>query len=181
MMNKYLYITMFLLLLTMNVFLLYTNIERQNEINVLNAQKKSFDQRSLVGLGEIDSLKHSEVQFKGAGFFLSIFIPPASCSSCLEFEVPNINNLYDEHSEKVEVYILGQNDKFLNTYGFTHNVMVINPMEPVFDEEFNFMNPVAVLTDSLGVVHDFYVAEVGNVKASDRFYKRMDSFFNAIY
>lgn len=167
-------------LLGLNVFLLYTNIQRQNEINNLRSVQSKVTTASAVTLSKDASLIHPDIILNRTGLTFSIIVPQNSCSSCLEFEVPNINELYQEYPEQVQVYVLGQNERFLFPYGFTNQVPVIDPMKPVFDHEFDFMNPVAVVTDSDGIIHNFYAAEVGNAEKSDRFYKKMDRFLNAV-
>lgn len=165
----------------LNLFLLYTNVQRQNEINNLRSSNSKTTAASTPILSKEATLIHPDIALKPDGLSFSIIVPQNSCSSCLEFEVPNINDLYREYPDQVQLYILGQDEQFLSPYGFTHTSQVIDPMKPVFDHEFDFVNPVAVITDSEGIIHKFYAAEVGNVEKSDRFYKRIESFFNAIY
>lgn len=167
-------------LVGLNVFLLYTNIQRQNEINNLRSVHSKATTASAPTLSKDASLIHPDIILNPTGLTFSIIVPQNSCSSCLEFEVPNLKELHKKHSKQVQVYVLGQNERFLFPYGFTSQVPVVDPMKPVFDHEFDFMNPVAVVTDSAGTIYDFYVAEVGNVEKSDQFYKKMDRFLNAI-
>jgi hypothetical protein len=170
-------------LTALNIFLLYTNVQRQNEINTLRSVQsiKPTTTSSAPSLSKDATLIHPDIALQTEGLTVSVIVPQNSCSSCLDFEVPNINKLYNQHSEEVQVYILGQNERFLAPYGFKHTARVIDPMQPVFkNQEFDFMNPVAVVSDAEGTIHNFYAAEVGNKEKSDRFYARMDRFLNAI-
>lgn len=153
-------------------------MQRQNTINGLRSAKTT--NVSTPTLSEDATLTHSDITLNPKGFTVSIIVPQSSCSSCLEYEAPNINELYKKHPEQVRVYILGQNARLLSPYGFEYSARAIDPRNRVFDSEFDFMNPVAVVTGPEGTIHNFYAAEVGNIEKSNRFYARMDRFLNAV-
>jgi|SRR5690554_2413074 len=173
----YFYILSIVLLLSMNIFLMYSNIKAKETLKTFIANSELIiHNKSLSG----QKLIHPDIDLNKKGLTLSILVPNTSCSSCLEFEVPNMNELYEKYKSQVKVYILGQNSNYLKSYGFKYPVKVIDRVDPIFDMDYEFSNPIALLTSSNGYIYDDYVAEVGNSIKSFDFYNRMSSFLNEI-
>lgn len=105
-------------LLACNIFLLYTNIDRQNEINALVAAQ-NVEPETTITAGEIlaqnTKVIHPEVILPNTGVSLVVFFTIRSCSSCLEYEVPNLNTFYEQFSENTEAYLITGGKPFLKS------------------------------------------------------------------
>lgn len=172
-------------LLTCNVFLLYTNIDRQNEINALATVQNVEPETTMLSAGEIldqnTKIVHPEVALPKTGVSLVVFFTIRSCSSCLEYEVPNLNSFYNQFPENTEAYLITGGKPFLEKYGATFDAKIISPADSVFNASIPVDNSVAAVVDSSGTVQSIYLSEVGNKPKSDRFYERMNTFFNSLH
>ncbi|MTI88518.1 MAG: hypothetical protein FH748_11170 [Balneolaceae bacterium] len=162
-----------------NFFLLYSNVKIKKNLSILKEDQVKNYPFLNYDLSSTVSIIHPDVILKEEGVSLSIFIPENSCASCLEFEIPNINEFYIKNSERTEIYIIGKNN-VIDDFNTDFQYNIISNDQAIFDKKISFSNPLAVLLDSKGKVYDFYIAETNKSGKSYNFYQRMDSFFKEV-
>ena len=166
------------ILIVLNIFLLYSNVDRQNQIDLL---KSGFSNQDRTGeILNATTISHSGVELTPRKISLLVFFPDISCSSCMEYEVRNLNSMYKKFYSHIQVYVIGRDSTLLDRYGSEFPVSLIHSSESVFDADIQFVNPFVVLTDPEGNLHTFYLSEADNYEKSNRFWQRMEVFFKAI-
>ncbi|MEX0779013.1 MAG: hypothetical protein WD491_08990 [Balneolales bacterium] len=182
--KSYPYIIAILCVSIFNIFLLYTNADYRKHIEQLYSQvqfQEALEYQSYSSVVNNARITHSGIKLRDSGMSLLVFFTDRGCPSCIESEILNLQDFYNKHPQNIQAYLLSSNESFTSLYEVNFPLKVINPNETILDEELNFDNPVAILTDSNGMVQNIYVAEVGNKEKSSNFYKRMTSFFNSIH
>lgn len=162
----------------LNVVLLYFNIDLQNKIENAAAESSSW---GFEQAGESTArIMHPEVSTPDSSLSLMVFLTDKGCMSCVENEVRNLNEFHKKFNEHLQVYILAPDTAYLEQLYVTFPVKPINPEEAVLDREFNFMNPVALVTDANGMVQMINVSEVGKPGKQNSFYERTSSLFQSV-
>ena len=172
-------IVIIIILVGFNVFLLSKDSNLENRVESLNSLVETQEnQLSIMRQSQnIDTLSDDFLKLPGSDISLLVFFPTSSCSSCLIYEVQNFNNFYSKYQPRARAYVLGSDRSVLERSGaeFLFQTMAIKKF--VMQTGINHTNPIALLVDSNGMVHDTYLAEVGNETKSNRFYERMRSLF----
>ncbi len=186
-MKKIYFIIVIALLAGLNIFLLYTNLQRQNIINELKAvqlraQNENVESENIKQFISKDvRLTQPEVALPDVGPELYVFFTIRSCGNCLRYEIPNLNEFYKKYPEKTNVYLLTKGGRFLKEdYGAIFPVTIIDPAKPIFNVTVNFSNPIAVLVDPSGTVYTIYYSQVGNKTKCNLFYNNMNQLFQVI-
>ncbi|MEX0780993.1 MAG: hypothetical protein WD037_14735 [Balneolales bacterium] len=177
------YIIAILILSGFNISLLYINFDQQKNIDYLHSQIHFEQGLEFQGYSSVfynSKIVHPEIELRDSGMSLLVFFTDRGCPSCLEYEIPNFAQFFNEHGQYTQAFLLSNNDSFTSRYEVNFPLNVISPTEGLLDTELDFDNPVAILTDSNGIIQHIYVAEVGNREKSDRFYERMTSLFQAV-
>ncbi len=167
-------------MIVLNIWLLYS-------INQKNRVIEEFENRKDLNnwkFETVDStllyLSHHDVVLSNDPLRLNVFFSDQGCQSCIEDEVNLINKFNAEHPNLLNVYLLTAKAPTYLSRMFEANFdyKVIDPRINVFDGDFEFVNPIAVLVDSLGLVHRLHKAEVANSSKSEEFYRQMRKFFS---
>lgn len=165
-----------------NVILLFQKINLQNQVESLNSlvvtQKNQLS--SINQLSNTEKLSDDFLKLPDSDISLLIFFPISSCSSCLIYEVRNFNNFYSDYETQAGAYLLGDDSSNLERSGTEFPFQSISIKKFVLQTGINHTNPIALLVDSNGMIHDTYLAEVGNETKSNRFYQRMTSLFQSV-
>jgi len=178
------------LLLFLNLWLLYTNMERQEQIEFLNAEvqklnlenEQSTKSWSFEAVGENPArLIHPGVPQAEQSVSLSVFFTDKGCSYCVEYEVQIINKLYEKYKNKLRIYLLSHNDTFLKRlYDAEFPYKNIDPEKKLLDNDFDFSNPIALVTDENRLVQLIHIAEQDNEEKSHLFYTRISSLLESL-
>mgnify|MGYP003565251188 CR=1 FL=1 len=181
MMNKATFLTVTIALVLLNIFLMITNVERQNEVESLldfiEQNHKNLDEFIIEG----GRVTHPEIDYDNdSDFTLLIFIPEKSCPDCLIYEIPNLNSFHKEYTEHVDVFVIGNNKEFLNQYEAEFSALLLETNSVITEPQMDHLNPYAYLVDSKGNIQSMYYAEVGNERKSKLFYQRMGDFIETI-
>ncbi len=181
MVNKNIYYFAILFLLSLlNLFLLYTNVERQNAINALNSQLIYYE--DYVHRNEAEfSIINEALQFPDKNLFLITLFTDRGCASCLNYEIPNAETFSSAFNDRHRVFLVSDDDIFLKHRGVGFAYSVFDTYDHILNTEFTFSGTAAFLVDGNGVIHDVYIAEIGNQEKSDQFYSRMHSLFNSVF
>lgn len=159
---------LFIVLILTNIYILNDNIRLKSKISSLEELYVVNNPITMYDMVSTISILHSEVKMESEDILLSIFIPENSCTSCLEFEIPNISNLYSKFPEKVNVYVI-EGSHILDGFVFDFTPNQIRDEEVIFDQEIEFSNPLAVLSNNEGEVLRFYIAEISRPNKSYNF------------
>ncbi|MTI88316.1 MAG: hypothetical protein FH748_10140 [Balneolaceae bacterium] len=184
------FVLIIILLGLLNVWSLYTNNQRQAQID---SYKSQIQKMSLFGKGTNPDwgfekvgktpakIVAPEVDIKKEGLTISIFFTDRGCLTCVENEVKNINQLFQDHTSKLNVYLMSHNKSYLSRlFGAKFVYKNLDPEVKVLDNDFDFGNPVVLITDVNGLVHRIHIGEKENVKKSDQFYKELDSLLSSL-
>ena len=169
-----------LILVLLNLWLLYNNNHKNKVIEELGVKIGKAE----WGYENTDNvllyLSHEEVQTPSDEVNLVVFFSDQGCQSCIKDEVSFLNTFNEKSPHRFEAYLLTQKAPTYLSRMFDANFeyKVINPLLNVFDSDFEFVNPIAVLVDSTGLVHRIHKAEVGNNRKSEEFYDQMREFFD---
>lgn len=178
-MKKLIVIASIFILCGFNGLLLYTVSSLQDRIKTSKQQILRSEHHKLQTLHL--RISNSSIKLPDSGLALSIFFSEEGCRFCVEHEIQNLNKFYDLYTKYVHVYLLGYNKSYLHRlFGATFPYVVITPGKPIFNTKFILTNPVAVLTDSIGMVHQMYLTEKGKQQKSDQFYHRMRLLFSSL-
>lgn len=179
-----------LILLGFNIWLLYTNDKRQEQIDLLNSQIQSLNTVTKANSTDwgieqegntIARIIHPEVHLNTEGTTLSIYFTDQGCSFCIENEVENLNKLWKKYPQKIKIFLMSYNKFFLKRlYGAVFSYKVIAPEEKLLDNNFSFANPIAILSDENNIVQLLHIAEKDNEVKSDKFYQRMNSLLESL-
>lgn len=174
--NKVIFLALIIALVGINIFAMYTNVERQNEINSLKSEiNQNIFRLNLLKDGEV---KHSGVVRNESRLSkLFVFIPQSSCGSCLDYEIPNLNEFYESYGERTEVYLVGNQTSVLENYGAEFDYKIIDPSENIFNYNLTFLNPIIVLVNGNNEMIYLYLSDVNGEEKSNSFYNKMDILF----
>lgn len=176
------HLVVIIILAGFNIVLLFQINNLQNRVESLNSLVETQEnQLSIVRQAQnIDTLSDDFLKLRDSGISLLVFFPTSSCSSCLIYEVRNFNNFYSKYQTRARAYLLGSDRSVLERAGAEFLFQSIAIKKFVLQTGINHTNPIALLVDSNGMVHDTYLAEVGNETKSTRFYQRMTSLFGSM-
>lgn len=185
-MNSKLKVLTFLvvILTLLNVWLLYANNARQiemenlirskNETSLSNSDPENwgFEQAG----NETAKIVHPEVELPEKDLSMSVFFTDSGCGYCVDHEVALLNDFYNKFESEFNVYLLSHNESFLERlHGAEFPYSVIDPEKKLVDHDFDFSNPVAIISDSNGIVQIIHIAEKDNKEKSNHFYTRVGS------
>ena len=167
-------------IILLNLFLLYTNTQRQNRISILTNQLIACERQSVRS-----SKYHDEIHLPGNlvnnknTLSLITLFSEHGCSPCVIEEIRLLNETYFRYAQFVDIYILGDSEKYLTNRGAVfhfENLTYIPGLEDV-----NIDNPVSFLVDRNNTIQLIHKAETGNPEKSRRFFERVESLFESVY
>ena len=167
-------------LIVLNIWLLYSINQKDRVIEELGNSRNLNNWKFETVDSTLFKISHYEVELGEASLKLIVFFSDQGCQSCIEDEVNFLNKFNAEHTSILNVYLLSAKAPTYLSRMFeaSFDYKVIDPRINVFDVDFEFVNPIAVLVDSLGLVHRLHKAEVANSGKSEEFYKQMRKYFN---
>jgi len=166
------------ILVAFNLVLLYLNTNLQNRIKNVELQANSW---GFEKTGDsVARLIHPQVQLPETGLSLIVLITDEGCITCMENEVRNLNDFHEKFRDRLKVYSFSRDTSYFEQFPVYFTLELIDPDRPVLDNEFDFNNPVALVTDNNGMVQTIQVAEVGKAGKRNEFYKRMTSLFKSV-
>jgi hypothetical protein len=168
------------ILIVLNIWLLFNNHQKDEKIEELYLTSSQTKWRYETVDSTLLHISNDEITVGNTSLSLIVFFSDQGCQSCIKDEVNLLNEKHSSYEDLTKVYLLSKKaPTYLSRmFGATFDYQVIDPKEAVFDIDFEFVNPVAVLTDSTGLVHRIHKAEVGNKKKSEEFYKQMFELFD---
>ncbi len=169
-----------LLIILLNIFLLYTNIQRQNRVNILTNQLTACEQQSVRSSKFFD-----EVQLPGNlvnnknTLSLITFFSEQGCSPCVVEEIRFLNDLYIKYQPFIDIYLTDGSDNYLNRFGAAFEYRTVEQVQDLAD--LNVDNPVSLLIDRNNTVQMMHKSETGNPEKSRLFFERVRSLFEIVY
>lgn len=116
---------------------------------------------------KIDELLNLYVSNKELNI-VAIF-PPEFCSSCLGYEVPNLNKIHSNFKDHLKVFHFGEDDYLFQRYGAEFEVNLLNNFDELIVDPVSLGGVVIYIVDSSGKVFQVYEGIVGNANMSDEF------------
>lgn len=162
----------------LNVLLLFVNSDLRSKVNVIVTKEQQWGYEQ-IGRGNA-KIAHPDVSLADAGLSLLVFITDYGCRSCMENEIRNLNTFYKKYEEYTRVYIMSSDKSNMKQFNITFPIKQIDPTGDILDNKFKFANPVALLVDANGMVHDIAIAESGRPEIRNQFYQRLASLFESI-
>lgn len=175
--KKLLSLLVFVLLFT-NAYSLYSNLKYKHSILLLSRQIEIFTNDKVMGAVEtVTRFSHPQITLPQNQSTLVVIFTDKGCTTCYEYEIPNLNNLYRHYSSNIQVYYVGNNSMYLDNASPEFSYLQISPNYPLLDIEFKLTNTTIFLVDKNSLIQQVYRAEIGNRSKSNSFYHRMNSFF----
>ena len=164
----------------LNIFLLYTNIQRQNRITILTGRLIACEQKN-VHLTNKDAnltLPKDFINNKNPISLITIFTD-RGCSPCVADEISFLNNLNRKYHPFINVYQIGGFEHYLNRYGavfeYRNNEHLSELSSLIVD------NPISLIIDRNNTLLLIHKAETGNPEKSRIFFERVESLFESVY
>ncbi|RNC79531.1 MAG: hypothetical protein ED557_13470 [Balneola sp.] len=170
------------ILIVLNVWLLYNNQQKNLIIEELheNSNSSSWNVETLDStlihiVNDRVLIPQNEIQLK-------VFFSDQGCQTCIQDEVNLLNEVYNLHPKKFNAYLITQKAPTYLTrmFGASFKYELISPEKDIFDVRYEFVNPIAVLVDSTGLVHRVHKAEVANKDKSEQFYNQVKNLFEEL-
>jgi hypothetical protein len=164
----------------LNVFLLYTNTQRQSRVNILTNQLTACEQQTTHASHTGTHIK-LPASFINPGYTLSLItiFPEQGCSICIREEIRLLNELHIRYDPYFYIYILNEYIGDLKNMGATFPYEELGEVPHV--EELTIDNPVTLIVDRNNTVQLIHKAETGNLKKSQLFFERVESLFESVY
>lgn len=171
------YKILFYLLFISNLFLIYNYLLINYEYNCLIKKNNKIENNFNKDKLEKQLLNKETSKSK---FYLISFVCENGCLQCNKDEIELLNLFYNKYSENLFINYYGSTKNYLMKLGIKVPLKDVNSIEflPEFIDD--YLNPVSFLVDLNGTIHDFHKATTGVRDKSVNFFKRMDSFFNAL-
>ncbi len=156
---KFVHYLIFILFL-LNLFLLHTNIERQNTINALNAQLHFHEEYIQTNEAEF-SLSAESIELPKSGLYLVIVFTDRGCISCLSYEIFNAEEFINTFGSSSLVYLVShnRNTEYLSRHGAGFSYTSIESQGQHIETDYAYNDTVAFIVDASGNIHDVYFAE----------------------
>ena len=176
--NKKLLIVLVIVLIITNTYSLYSNIKYKHSSVLLTRQLENYSKDKVLGSVEaVTTFIHPQIALPQNQSTLVVLFADKGCSTCYEYEIPNLNNLYHQFSSNIQVYYVGNNSMYLDNASPEFTYLQISPYLPLLDIEFELTNTTIFLIDENSLIQQVYRAEIGNRSKSNNFYLRMNSLF----
>lgn len=178
--NKIYIFIIITILVILNFYSLYSNIKLRIYTNTLKTQYEDLKRDKVYGSIEVvTTFRHPEIVIPQNDYLLVVLFADRGCSSCYEYEVPNLNKLYQNYSSNIIVYYVGNNSMTLDDASPEFQYTQISPYYPILDTDFVLTNTTIFLLDKNSVIQQVYKAEIGNRSKSSIFYNRIASYMSS--
>jgi len=167
-------------IIVLNIFLLYTNIQRQNRVNILEGQLTKCEQQiiSTTQTNEDIQLPVSLINNENTLSLITIFTE-RGCSPCIIEEIKLLNDMYSEYEQFINIYLIRGSRGYLTRMGAMFRYENLTTMPNLLNIHID--NPVSFLVDRNNTVQLIHKAETGNPEKSRRFFERVESLFESVY
>ncbi len=167
-------------LLIFNIFMLYQNLQRENRVGILSHQLADCE-RSTGNPAMNTASVHLPGDLFSSDNTLSLvtLFTDRGCSPCVIDEIGLINNLYEKYNQYMNMYLLDGHERYLLNLGAQFRYEVIESTPEL--DDLRISNPVSLLIDHNGTVHQIHYAEIGNAEKSSLFFLKVSSLFEAVY
>lgn len=167
------------ILFILNVMLMYSNIQRQNRINILTGQI-IYHEREQAGRqypGEAVYVK--EGQKINDGLSLILIFSDIDCVACLGYEIPNLNRFYTRFPDRATVFYVGKDSLLLKRAGAEFPYTIVDDASTILPDYFKIDNSLGLIVDSNNMIHGVYRPETEHEEKSSKFYKKTHSLFES--
>jgi len=167
-------------IILLNIFLLYTNIQRQNRVNILSGQLTSCEQRNIYQTQANPEIQLPLSLIKNENTFsLITLFSIQGCSPCVIEEIRLLNEIYFRYARLMDIYLLSDSGGYLANRGAMFHYEKLTSIPEL--QNIHFDNPVSFLVDRNNTVQLIHKAETGNPEKSRMFFKRVESLFESVY
>lgn len=168
-----------IILIGLNIFLVYSNITKQNEIRSMIV-KESQTEISSTYKKALFLLETEDTLSLSTNIALLIFITDRSCIACIKTEINFINKIWDNFSDQMSIiYVGSEQSDVLKQFDINFDYKIIKSYKNFFNREINIENPTSFLVLNKKTVFDVHIAEQGSSKKSELFFNRMEVFLKA--
>lgn len=170
-----------------NIWLIYTNKTLSDWIKI-NQLQTPYEEKSINDESwgfektgnTIAKINHPDVP-KFEETKLLVFFTDIGCQFTIEYEVQLLNDLYKTHSKRTKIFLLSNHESYLKRlYDAKFEYELINIDHNILDNEFNFTNPVSIITGERSIVQSIHIAEKDNNFRSEIFYEKVDALFKSL-
>lgn len=177
-MNNKKIIGVIIVLICLNIFLLYLNMDLQTQVENITKESTSWEFED-VGKS-MARITHTDVSDSSDSLFLMIFLTDKGCMSSVVNEIRNINEFQKKFKNNLQVYVMAEDTSYFEQFYISFPIKQISSKESLLNHEFDFVNPVAMVVDGNGIIHEISMSEVGEPQKRNLFYSRMNSLFESI-
>lgn len=167
-------------IILLNLFLLYTNIQRQNRINILTNQLTACEQQSVRSSKYYDQvhIPGNLVNNKNTLSLITLF-SEQGYSPCVIEEIRLLNEIYFRYARLMDIYLLSDSGGYLANRGAMFHYEKLTSIPEL--QNIHVDNPVSFLVDRNNTIQLIHKAETGNPEKSRMFFKRVESLFESVY
>lgn len=172
--------TIIVAIVLLNIFLLYTNIQRQNRVNILTGQLAVCEQQSIrhTQTSTVIQIPVSLINHENS-LSLITFFTERGCSPCVIEEIIHLNEIYPRYEQLIDIYLIGGSSGYLTQLGAAFAYRNVEDI-PDFGN-IHIDNPVSFLIDRNNTIQLIHKAEIGNPEKSRLFFERVESIFESVY
>jgi len=110
--------TFIVAIVLLNIFLLYTNIQRQNRVNILSGQLAACGQQSIH-----HTQTNTDIQIPVSlitnkkPLSLVTFFTERGCSPCVIEEIKLLNEMFSRYQQLIDIYLVSGSSGYLTQLG----------------------------------------------------------------
>lgn len=169
--KKIAYMVLFLLLIIMNIFLVYSNIERHIYIKELMEVLFKLSYNTTEAEGQLP-LPLAELDFSQKKLNLIVVFSDEGCESCIFEYATVLTKIYSENKDFISVFYTGQKEDFFAKYHLKIPYKKAN--SSVFqNNKIRTTQPFSILYDEKWNVILANVAEMGKPEAGEKYFKNV--------
>lgn len=174
--------TIFLLLICLNIFLIYSNTQRQNRVILLTSQLQNCEQFGTnLYFNDRAAIFDKDIFNSDNIFTLVTIFTEQGCSTCNIDEIRFINKFHKEYNSFYHAYFVGARPNYLRSIGANFSYQHINTHPEIEFLNITYSNPVSFIIDRRNNILFIHQAEIGNAYKSRIFYERVTNLFESIY
>lgn len=186
-MKKKTFYTAIITLCLLNIWLLYINEQLVKSVNVsqiqpnMNIKSTYSNDWGYEQFGEsIGKIVHPDIPELNDIKLIALFTD-IGCQFTVEHDVVLLNNLYKKYPDKIKIYLLSNNESFLKRLfnaKFPYEIIDIN--HKVLNNNFDFINPVSIISGNKSIVQILHISEKDNEMKSNMFFEKMDALLSSL-
>ncbi len=170
----------FVTLISLNIFILYTNIQRQNRVNILTGQLTACEQQSIrqTQTSTVIQIPVNLINHENS-LSLITFFTERGCSPCVIEEIELLNEMYSRYEQLIDIYLVNGSSGYLTQLGAAFKYRYIEEIPGFLNIPIG--NPVSLLVDRNNTIQLIHKTETGNPEKSRIFFERVESLFESVY